>query len=102
MRRTRPLGDAPRSRRYAATAAKSRLRGSNRGEATYVFHCSGSDGDWLALRGPVLLAVDLVVECAAGLMDAIPGCWEVSVWVGDACVLTLLRKCDDPLPRTAH
>jgi hypothetical protein len=74
----------------------------NQEAAAYVFQCSGADGDWLALRGPVLLDTDLVVECAAGLMEGVPGCWNVSVWIGDDCVLTLRRKCDDPPPPTAH
>jgi hypothetical protein len=74
----------------------------NREAATYVFQCTGANGRWLALRGPVLLDADLVVECAAGLMDAVSGCLAVSVWVGDERVLTLVRKPDEPAPRTAH
>lgn len=70
--------------------------------ATYVFQCAGAGGDWLALRGPVQLDADLVVDCAAGLMDGVPGCCEVSVWVGDERVLTLVRQGDEPLPRIAH
>jgi len=56
----------------------------------------------LALRGPVLLDADLVVECAAGLLDAVRECRKVSVSVGDERVLTLVRKPDEPVPRTAH
>jgi hypothetical protein len=74
----------------------------SREAAPYVFQCSGAHGRWLALRGPVSLQADLVVESSAVLMDAVRGCREVSVWIDDERVLTLVRKSDAPRPRTAH
>lgn len=74
------MGGAEQSRSEAGAAAEFRL-------SAFVFQCSGANGRWLALRGPVLLDADLVVECAAGLLDPMHGCRKVSVWVGDERVL---------------
>lgn len=64
---------------------------------TFTFHCADEDGEWLGLRGPVLLEPKAVMECVAALMAGVPGCCEVTVWVEQDWVLTASSEVSEPL-----
>jgi len=60
--------------------------------STFTFHCLSMEGRWLALRGPVRLDREAILQSAVELIAVVPDGWQVSVWEADKRVLTVCRK----------